>query len=123
MQCNTWNWQLASREEIRGSPQVNEKTLTRARTAKTPLAKQPHLPSGLVEGVRLTRSKSERDRMVQFSAQLAQGVEAAAAEAMAAAGTPTLMPPPLPLPWSNAELPLTRSAASELALTLNDMTT
>lgn len=93
------------------------------------------LPPGLTEGLRLTRSKSERDRLMQLSAQLAQGVESASAEAMGRAPSPPALthpspwgnlngaaglPPGLP-PGQPAGLPLKRSAASELALTLGDI--
>lgn len=94
-------------------------------------------PVAVLDGVRLTRSKSERDRLAQLSAQLAQGVESASAEAM---GLGTAPPPGIsltqPSPWGNLNgaaglppglppgatgLPLKRSAASELALTLCDI--
>ena len=66
----------------------------------------------------LTRSKSQRDRLVQRSAQLAQGVEAAAAEVACELGFPRT-----PSTAQVTGLPMTRSAASELAITLNDMMT
>jgi len=99
---------------VKKEQQLNEKTLTRARAAKTPLATPAHLPPGMLEGVLLTRSKSQRDRLVQRSAQLAQGVEAAAAEAACSLGFPTTQV---------VGLPMTRSAASELAISLGDMMT
>lgn len=80
--------------------------------------------------------------LMQLSAQLAQGVESASAEAMGRAASPPPgpmtaasltqpspwgnlngaagLPPGLP-PGMNAGLPLKRSAASELALTLGDI--
>ena len=110
---------------VKKEQQVNEKTLTRARTAKHPLAKPSGIPPGLMDGVSFTRSKSQRDRLGQLSAQLAQGVEAAAVEKATGGGdgrgvSIAAMPPP---PWRSEGLPLARSAYSELALTLDDMST
>ena len=78
------------------------------------------VPTGLPTSyqVLLTRSKSQRDRLVQRSAQLAQGVEAAAAEVACELGFPRT-----PSTAQVTGLPMTRSAASELAITLNDMMT
>ena len=130
---------------------AKEERKTPTARSKSPLAPKP--PLELVEGVRLTRSKSERDRLAQVSppsplrsrrnlrwsssrshrdlpavglqlgAQLAQGVQAAAAEADAnSAPAPTGdAPAPLPPLPPMSGVPLKRSAASELALTLGDM--
>ena len=79
--------------------------------------------------IRLTRSKSERDRLALLAGQIAAGLEADAADE-AAAGTaaddvPTgEMAPPLRRPSpAPAPLPFKRSAASELAISLDLMAT
>jgi len=47
----------APKGAVKKEQQVNEKTLTRARTAKVPLTMLPPLPPGLLEGVCLRMSK------------------------------------------------------------------
>ena len=74
-------------------------------STKSPLIKPQgaELPPDMIDGVRLTRSKSERDRLMVLAGQLAQGVESASAEAMGRAASPPPGLPSLnqPSPWGN----------------------
>ena len=99
-----------SRGGIKKDIQVKPKTPTRRPSSgdmstKSPLIKPQgaELPPDMIDGVRLTRSKSERDRLMVLAGQLAQGVESASAEAMGRAASPPPGLPSLnqPSPWGN----------------------